>query len=95
MGLLKAFRKSAPKLLQLPSGSFTVDRNGSVLVRTLPSGFPQDIVEEIGNMIIAAFKDAQKARVPLNQIEVSYPNLKITARELRGGAMIFLSPKTT
>jgi hypothetical protein len=37
MGLLNMFAKSAPTLLRLPSGSFTVDRNGRVLVDNRPA----------------------------------------------------------
>jgi hypothetical protein len=94
MDLLNVFRKTETQLLQLPSGSFTLDRTGNVLVRTLSSTFPQEIVQEIGALVVQAFREAQAAQLPLQQLEVNYPNLRITARELRGGAMVFLHPKT-
>jgi hypothetical protein len=32
--------------------------------------------------------------LPLAELSIHYPSLTISARELRGGAMLFLSPKT-
>jgi len=93
MGFLKLFSKSAPTLLRLPSGSFTVDREGSVLVRTLPSSYPMELVEEIAHQMLAAFREAAAAQLPLSEIVINYSSLKITARELRGGAIVFLSAK--
>jgi hypothetical protein len=93
MGFLRLFSKAAPTLLRLPSGSFTVDREGTVLVRTLPSSYPMELVQEIGEQMIAAFRDAAAAQLPLAEIVVNYSSLKITARELRGGAIVFLCAK--
>jgi len=93
MGLLSRFAKPAPTLLRLPSGSFTVDREGSVLVGTLPSSFPAALVTDIARQVLAAFRDGAAAQLPLSEVVINYPSLKITARELRGGALIFLSPK--
>jgi hypothetical protein len=94
MGLLNMFAKSAPTLLRLPSGSFTVDRNGRVLMGTLPSSFPLELVQEISRQVLAAFRDAAAAQLPLSELVVNYPSLKISARELRGGALIFLATNT-
>jgi hypothetical protein len=93
MGLLSLFNKPAPTLLRLPSGSFTVDRSGRVLTRTLPSSFPADLVKHIGQQVCAAFREASDAQLPLTELDVNYPSLRITARELRGGAIVYLSPK--
>jgi hypothetical protein len=94
MGFLKFLPKSkASTLLQLPSGSFTVDRTGAVLTQTLPSNFPREIVTDLAHKVLSAFREATQAQLPLSQLIVDYPSLRITARELRGGAMIFLSPK--
>jgi hypothetical protein len=93
MGFLRLFSKPAATLLRLPSGSFTVDREGTVLVRTLPSSYPMELVEEIGQQMIAAFREAAAAQLPLSEIVVNYSSMKITARELRGGAIVFLSAK--
>jgi hypothetical protein len=94
MGFLKLFSKPAPALLRLPSGSFTVDREGAVLTSTLPSGFPASVVKDIARQVRAAFGESAAAQLPLAELIISYPSLKITARELRGGAIIYLAPKT-
>ncbi len=92
MGLMKLFSKTAPALVQLPSGSFTLDRGGRVLVATLPSSFPAALVRDIGRAVLETFRDAQAAQLPLSDLVIHYPSLKISAREMRGGALVFLSP---
>jgi hypothetical protein len=89
------FARPDPILMELPSGSFTVDRDGCVLVGTLPSSFPAHLVEGIALQVLATFRDAEAAQLPLSELVLNYSSLKIVARELRGGAMVFLSPKTT
>jgi hypothetical protein len=93
MSILSLFSKTSPTLLRLPSGSLTVDRNGVVLTRTLPSSFPAELVEEVAAKVMRMFQNAAAAHLTLSEITVNYTSLKITARELRGGAMIFLSPR--
>ena len=93
MGLLSLFARSAPTLVRLPSGSFTVDREGCVLMGTLPSSFPVSLVKDIARQVLGAFGEAADAQLPLAELVINYPSLKITARELRGGAVIFLSPR--
>ncbi len=94
MGFLSLFSKPAAKLVRLPSGSFTVDRDGRVLVSTLPQAFPAELVREIGAHILVAFRSAQTARLPISELIIRYSSLKLTARELRGGAIVFLAPQT-
>jgi len=93
MGLLNFFAKPAPTLLRLPSGSFTVGRDGRILSGTLPSSFPADVVKEIARQVRAAFEEAETAQLPLTELVINYPSFKISARELRGGAIVFLAPK--
>jgi hypothetical protein len=93
MGLLNLFSKPPPTLLRLPTGSFTVDRQGRVLVGTLPSSFPAELVADIAKQVLATFHGAATIQLPLSELAVHYPSLKISARELRGGAIIYLSPK--
>lgn len=94
MGFLNFFTKPVPSLLRLPSGSFTLDRDGRVLVGTLPSSFPSELVWQIGRSVLETFRDAQAAQLPLSELVIRYGSLKITAREMRGGAIVFLSPQT-
>jgi hypothetical protein len=95
MGLLSIFSKPSPGLLLgLPSGSFTLDRSGRVVTATIPSSFPGALVTEIGRHVLTALREAQAAQLPLAELVIYYPALKITARELRGGAIVFLTPQS-
>jgi len=94
MGLLNLFAKPVPTLTRLPSGSFTLDRDGRVLTGTLPSSFPGSRVKDIAGQVHAAFSEAAAAQLPLAELIIHYPSLKISARELRGGAIVYLTPKT-
>ncbi len=90
MGLLDLFNKPSPSLLRLPSGSFTVDRAGSILASTLPSSFPDELMDAIARQSLAAFRGAAEAQLLLTELHICYPTLTIIARELRGGAIFFL-----
>ncbi len=92
MGFLTLFSKPAPDVLRLPTGSFSVDRDGGVLISTLPSNFPTELVQEIGAAVQTSFREAADADLPLSEIVIHYPSLRITAREMRGGALVFLTP---
>jgi hypothetical protein len=90
MGLVK---KKAPREPQrLPTGTFTVDAQGRVVSSTVPQSVPEALVQEIGETIVAAFQGARKANVSFSEMIVQYATYKITAREMRGGAIIFLYP---
>ncbi len=94
MGLLNLFssKKDEPKLERLPSGSFTVDRDGKILTSTLPQGFAEASVREIGKIVVEAMLSAREANLTVSDLVIYYSGLKITAKEQRGGAMIFLAP---
>ena len=96
MGRMKSLfkKKFEGKIADLPSGSFTLDRNGKVVVSTLPQNFPESQMRDIGNRIMAFFKGAQEAQLPMQEINIYYPSLRVTARNLSGGALIFLLPQT-
>jgi hypothetical protein len=94
MGLLNFFFKTSPDLLPLPRGSFTVDCDGRVLASTLPHSYPTAFAQDIATEVLAAFRAARDARIPLAELMIRYSSLKLTARELRGGAIIFLTPQT-
>lgn len=95
MGFITNWFRSAKPLLQLHSGSFSMDRTGRILANTLPSTFPRNLVEMIGQCVALTFAEAQNAHLPLHELVIHYPGLKITAREMRGGAMVFLSTPTS
>lgn len=94
MGFLNFFssRKNGGGLGRLPSGSFTVDRQGRVIASTLSQSFPESRVREIAQAVLGTFRHAREIQIPLHELVVDYAAVKLTARELRGGAMIFLTP---
>ena len=96
MDFLKSiFNRDAPSTpLVLPSGTFTIDRTGRIVTSTLSNNFPEKFVLEIGRAVIDAFRKAQAADIVLTELTVNYAALKLTARELRGGAIVFLAPVT-
>jgi hypothetical protein len=94
MGLLTFFpRAKAVNLVRLPNGSFTVDPHGNILSSTLPHSFPEDWTQRIGAHVVATFRGAQAAEISLTELVVEFSALKLTARALRGGAIIFLAPQ--
>ncbi|MCI0744819.1 MAG: hypothetical protein L0Y58_05370 [Verrucomicrobia subdivision 3 bacterium] len=95
MGLLKFLTGSRePRLMRLPSGSFTVDANCKIMTSTLPQNFPEGRMREIGQQVLASFRAAKQAQMPLTELIIHFAALKLLARELRGGAMIFLMPQS-
>jgi hypothetical protein len=97
MGLLKLklFSKparSAPVPAALPNGSFSVDASGRVVSSTVPRGFPEPLIKEIARVVLAVFRGGREAKLRLTEFTVQYSALKITAREMRGGAMVYLTP---
>lgn len=94
MGLLNLFSKPVPSSLsRLPTGSFTLDREGEIIVSTVSSTFPALTVKDIGRRVLDTFREAQEAHLPLAELVVHFGGFKIVARELRGGAIVYLSPK--
>jgi hypothetical protein len=95
MGFLSHFTKQAPaRPTRLASGSFTIDEEGRVVTYTLPQSFPQAHMHDIGAVVLAYFRGARQAEVRVKELIVSYPALKLSARELGGGAIVFLAPQT-
>jgi hypothetical protein len=65
------------------------------MTSTLPQGFPDSQIQSIAKCVMSAFQNAKKAQMPLSELIINYSALRILARELRGGAMVFLMPATT
>ena len=94
MGILNFLGKSSTVTLRrLPAGSFTIDRTGRILASTLPQSFPTSVIQEVGERVLSTFRLAEAAQLPLSEMVAEYTALKLTARELRGGAIVFLSPR--
>ena len=97
MGLLdNIFSPSARRagVTQLPSGSITVDRTGRIVSSTVSSAYPENILQAVGKEVMALMHEAHTAQMSLAEISIHFAVLRITARELRGGAIIFLFPQT-
>jgi hypothetical protein len=96
MGFLKKlfqFRSRAA-VQELPTGSVTVDRDGHVVTSTVSSAYPKALLRDIGRDVLVLFQEARAAQMPLAEVSIHFASLRITARELRGGAIIFLFPQT-
>ena len=97
MGLLKkifpSFRSRAG-VQQLPAGSMTVDRNGVIVTTTVASTYPKHLLAEISVSVLSLFNEARASQIPLSEVSLHFGSLRITARELRGGAIIFLFPQS-
>jgi hypothetical protein len=94
MGVLKPFsRASAPVHPEtLTTGCFAVHRGGEIVTSTLSSKFPEKKVLEIANAVLATFRSAEENGILFGDLHIRYSGLTISARELRGGALIFLFP---
>jgi hypothetical protein len=95
MGFLNLFKARAEFPAPLPSGSFTVDRSGEVLSSTIASSFPVQDLKHIAAVVLRTFRDAEHAEMSFTEFAVNFGALTLKARELRGGAIIFLSPRGT
>ena len=97
MGFVTRFfvKPAKPALVQLPTGSFTIDREGQVMTSTMPRSFPTAQLQAVGDHVLASFRAAKRAQMPLTELIVQYSALKLLARELRGGAIVFLMPQTS
>jgi len=94
MGFLTIFGDSPkPELQRLASGTFTIDSSGRLISSTVPQSMSANQVRDIGAHILAIFEGARSARLPFQEMVVHYGDFKITAREMRGGAIVFLTPK--
>lgn len=94
MGLLNIFSKSKAQCPPpLPSGSYTVDRDGKVVTRTISSSISTQSLEMVSAQVLQTFREAKQAHLNINEFSINMGALNIKARELRGGAMIFLTPR--
>jgi hypothetical protein len=94
MGVLNPFHRTAIPIEagRMPSGCFAVHREGGLICSTLPHWFPEQTAVEIARVVTAAFRIAAETNVTLTEMFIRYRGLTIVARDLRGGALIFLTP---
>ncbi|MEI8288351.1 MAG: hypothetical protein WCH99_02670 [Verrucomicrobiota bacterium] len=98
MGFLKnissLFRRRRADVQPLPIGTVTVDCKGDIVTSTVSSAYPNSLLQVIGRDVLELFREARAAEMPLAEVSLHFGSLCITARELRGGAIIFLFPQT-
>jgi len=87
-------KRPAGRLAKLPSGAFSLDGDGRIVSSTMPHSFPEAQMRDIGERVLEFFRGADEVQMPLHELTIYYPSLKVTARNLRGGALIFLLPQT-
>lgn len=97
MGFLKKLFgiRSRAGVQQLPTGSVTVDRDGHIVTSTISSAYPKALLREIGLEVLKLFREARAAQMPMAELSIHFGSLHVTARELRGGAILFILPQTT
>ena len=83
-------KPAKPTLLRVPCGSFTVSRTGQVMTSTLPQAFANAHVRAISEHVLAAFRLAKAAEIPLTELVISYTALKVVARDLRNSVVVFI-----
>jgi hypothetical protein len=97
MGFLKKISRffgARAAIRLLPLGSMTIDRDGEIVTTTVSSAYPRPLLREIGQHVLVLFREARAAQLPLAEVSVHFGSLHITAREMRGGAVVFLFPQT-
>jgi hypothetical protein len=96
MGILKPFNRTTLPIeaSRIPSGCFAVHREGEVVSSTLPTWFPHKLVSEIADTVLKAIRSAEETGLSVSELHINYAGIEITGRDLRGGALIFLRPRT-
>jgi hypothetical protein len=94
MEFLKKIFRGRATIQQLPAGTITVDRDGNIVASTVSSSYPKNLLREIGHEVITIFHEARNEQTPLAEVSLHFGSLRLTARELRGGAIVFLFPQT-
>ena len=78
---------------RLPRGSYTVYAAGGIVVYTLPHTFPKERMEAIGKVVLSALASARELGTPFTELAADFAGLEIRARDLAGGAIIFVTPQ--
>src|ERR1700761_2705636 len=94
MGFLKKLFGGLAAVQQLPTGTITVDRNGNIVTSTVSSAFSRKLLKDIAVDVLQLLSESRSAQMPLAELTLNFGSLRITARELRGGAIIFLLPQS-
>ena len=94
MGFLKNLFGSRAVVQELPMGSLTVNAQGNVIASTVSSTYSKTLLTDVAREVLVIFREAREAQLPLAEIAIHFGSLRVTARETRGGAIIFFMPQT-
>jgi hypothetical protein len=89
-------RNSKPQPMgpaRFPSGSYTVSAIGSIMVSTLPRSFSPERMEAIGKVMLSALGSARELGTPFSELAADFAGVEVRARDLAGGAIIFITPQ--
>lgn len=93
---MSLFSKSrpAPRQRKEPAlkGAFTIDSRGRIISSTVPTSFAASLQAELAGAVLKAFREAQAAQLTLTELVFEFCGLRVTAKEMRGGAIVFLHP---
>ena len=70
-----------------------MDRDGKVVTSTISSAVAGETLEQISAQVLQTFRDAKLAEMNMTEFSITMGAMNIKARELRGGAIIFVSPR--
>lgn len=92
MGLIKQKKTQEQSAVDIKSGSFTVDSKGKILSSTLPSSISENFLLSIAQNVLETFNNSRSVGLFADELVINFPTVKITARNMRGGAFINIAP---
>ena len=91
---MNPFTKNTPMgPARFPRGSYTLSSQGKIVVSTLPASFSKERMIEIGKVILNTLASAREIGAPFTELAADFAGLEIRARDLSGGAIIFITPQ--
>jgi hypothetical protein len=78
---------------RFPRGSYTISAAGKIVVSTLPGTFSRDRMLAIGKVVLSTLASARDLGTPFTELAADFAGLEIRARDLAGGAIIFVTPQ--
>ncbi len=86
-------RRSGPaRSFDIPQGAFTYDSAGGIVVGSVPTDWLEAYGPQLVSVFRKAFTSAEQKGLPLAEIALHYAGARITARDLRGGGIVYVFP---
>jgi hypothetical protein len=91
---MNPFLKSKPMgPARFPRGSYTVSSAGKIVISTLPGSFSRERMLDISKVVLSTLASAREMGTPFSEVAADFAGLEIRARDLSGGAIIFVTPQ--